>query len=156
MPTEHLDLRDIHLPEPVSWWPPAIGYWMLLLLFVFLVLLAMGLRKRWLARERSAKIQALKELEQIRQEYQQSGNKRKLIEELSALLRRVSISLYPRSETASLTGDEWLKFLDKNSQDKGFTQGPGRVLATAPYQKEGKVDAEALIDLCRDWIKALP
>ncbi len=156
MPTEHLDLRDIHLPEPVSWWPPAIGYWMLLLLFVFLVLLAMGLRKRWLARERSAKIQALKELEQIRQEYQQSGNKRKLIEELSALLRRVSISLYPRSETASLTGDEWLKFLDKNSQDKGFTQGPGRVLVTAPYQKEAKVDAEALIDLCRDWIKALP
>ena len=27
--TTQLDLRDIHLPEAIGWWPPAIGWWLL-------------------------------------------------------------------------------------------------------------------------------
>ena len=36
-----LPLRDLHLPEPVGWWPPAPGWWILLLLVT--TLLAYGL-----------------------------------------------------------------------------------------------------------------
>ena len=24
------DLRDVHMPDPISWWPPAFGWWMIM------------------------------------------------------------------------------------------------------------------------------
>ena len=38
-------LRDIHSLDPMSWWPPAIGWWLVALA---LVLVAVGLRYAWL------------------------------------------------------------------------------------------------------------
>ena len=32
------DLRDIHLPQPISWWPPAPGWWILLGLLLVSIL----------------------------------------------------------------------------------------------------------------------
>jgi hypothetical protein len=43
------DLRDVHLPDPISWWPPAFGWWMIMGLLIIggsLIIWAWGLR--WL------------------------------------------------------------------------------------------------------------
>ena len=143
-------LRDIHLPAPVSWWPPAPGWWVLLLL----ALIAAGLvylfylhrhRNRW-------RHIALAELEHLRGETPD-----RLLPELSMLLRRVAISRFPRHDVASLTGDAWLAFLDRALGDgAAFQSGAGKILLSGPYANRADVDAESLLALCERWIKRLP
>jgi hypothetical protein len=157
MPVEPLPLRDIHLPEPVSWWPPAPGWWLLLILSALIItgiVLVKQLRKR-----RLLKRTALAELDMIRQQYQQNHDRVEVVKALSALMRRASISFYQRENSASLTGAEWLQHLDKTAQRKDFENGNGRILATAPYlpaNSQIDIDFNDLLSLCEDWLSAQP
>jgi len=156
MPTDTLELRDIHLPDSVSWWPPAIGWWLVLLSVILLSILAFWLRKRWLKKQRSAKVLAHKKLEIIREEFLKHKDQKLLIEDLSVLFRRTCLSVFPRENSAGLTGEKWLMFLDDVMQEKRFSEGIGKSLVTAPYEKDPKVDVDELFTLCGDWIEALP
>ena len=71
---------------------------------------------------------------------------------MSTLLRRVCITIHPRAEVASLTGEAWLQFLDKQSGTQAFTQGEGRCLIEAPYQQNVNVNVDNLLKLCQSVI----
>ena len=90
-----LALRDIHLPEAISWWPPAPGWWILLSLLV----IGFTLFFFWRKYQRSLRIKkaALSEFENIRLTYQQNLNPSALDRSISNLLRRVCISYYPHT-----------------------------------------------------------
>lgn len=160
-----LQLRDIHLPDAISWWPPAPGWWGLLLLVILIVLL---LRTYWeMKQRRAARVNALKSLEQLTETFAQDQNQHNLVSALSVLLRRICLSYYPRKQVAALNGEAWLSFLDthlggekihsgKDKDLEPFSKGPGRSLITAPYQATINIDAQALLKLCGDWIKVLP
>jgi LPXTG-motif cell wall-anchored protein len=154
-PTQ-LPLRDIHLPEPVSWWPPAPGWWLLSGLLLLAIVSGWYWRRR---RERlrwSAINLAREELTDIQQRFQTRNDTVECARRLSILLRRLSISLFPRNETAGLTGDKWLAFLDRPMAEKAFTEGRGRLLVEAPYRPAvEKAEVETLLSLCREWIDAV-
>ncbi|MGZ4954927.1 MAG: DUF4381 domain-containing protein, partial [Methylobacter sp.] len=95
-----LDLKDIHEPEALGWWPPAIGWWMLAVFIPLLIIFLVWLYKR-LTRKTAIKT-ANKLLTQIKQD-QTRDNLQKL-SDLSILVRRVAISVSPRAKTAGLTG----------------------------------------------------
>ena len=157
MPVEPLPLRDIHLPEPVSWWPPAPGWWLLLLLVAVIIAAALVFKR--VRQRRLVKRTALGELEGIRRQYQQTRDSAELVRSLSTLMRRASISIHKRSETAGLTGERWLRHLDATAVRKDFEHGAGRVLATAPYLPRSSlaaVDVNELLQLCEDWLQAQP
>jgi hypothetical protein len=157
MPAESLPLRDIHLPEPVSWWPPAPGWWLLLIcsaVIIAAIVLFKQIRKR-----RLLKRTALAELDIIRSQYHDNHDRVELVKALSALMRRASISFYPRKNSASLTGTAWLQHLDSTAQRKEFEHGNGSILATAPYLPAGSqvdIDFEDLLSLCEDWMSLQP
>jgi len=157
MPVEPLPLRDIHLPEPVSWWPPASGWWLLLILSVLIItsiVLFKHIRKR-----RSLKRTVLAELEMLRKQYHENADRVQLVKALSALMRRASISFYQRENTASLTGAAWLQHLDSTAQRKDFMNGNGRILATAPYlpsNSQVEIDFDDLLSLCEHWLSIQP
>lgn len=149
-PTQ-LPLKDLHLPEAIGWFPPAIGWWLVLVLIPVLIAFLYWFYKR-LTRKT-----ALKDAKKILASIKTSSldNQQKLAE-LSALLRRVSISVAPRTHTAGLTGLAWLAFLDSSLKDAPFTTGAGRCLADAPYRlaAPSEVEISQLISLCENWLKA--
>ncbi len=162
-------LRDIHLPEAVSWWPPALGWWWVVLtLGLALVLLGWWLRQRSrLKRQRRWQLQgqraALQQLELLRQEWLTQPDT--LVAELSVLLRRVAILHYSDASCAALYGQEWLHFLDRTlggaaegSGSNSFSTGVGRCLVDTPYRPPGStvVDTTALLDLAQLWLEGLP
>lgn len=146
-----LPLKDLHLPEAIGWFPPAIGWWLVLLLIPVLMMLVYGCYKR-LTRKTALKT-AKKMLTTIKNSTLDNAQK---LTELSALLRRVAISATPRAQTAGLTGQAWLAFLDSSLKDAPFTTGVGRCLADAPYRQSAPSELEIsqLISLCEDWLNA--
>lgn len=146
-----LPLRDIHLPDPVGWWPPAIGWWLLLILVPMLIFALWWLYKR--ITRRTAVKTAKKLLAAIKQD--SLGEDVDKLQQLSALLRRVAISVAPRRECAGLTGEEWLRYLDQSVKGSPFSEGVGRCLAEAHYRKDVSeaIDMPALIALCEQWLK---
>lgn len=138
-PTQ-IPLRDLHLPEPVGWWPLAPGWWVLIAIALFgLGYLA---RLAWL-RWRSNRLRriALRELSVLARDYEQGAELVALSKRLSELLRRAMLAYAPRREVAGLTGAAWLGWLDRGLDDRPFTTGAGRVLEELPYRREQAEDA---------------
>lgn len=162
-----LNLRDIHLPEPVSWWPIAPGWWLLAAALLLIFVLAFIARKIYRSKQLKRDINA--ELETIKQQFQQTKNKSQLAKALSVLLRRANITYYSHSHfngesIPGLTGENWLAWLDKThtrpdrtltEKNIKFQSDIGHVLISAPYMADDAeldFDAHTLIQLCESWL----
>jgi len=149
MPQTELPLRDIHIPEAIGLWPPAIGWWILALLIPLLLFLSYKLYKR-ITRKTALK-SVKKQLKALKINTHLDEHE-KLIE-LSSLMRRTAVSIFPREDAASLTGNKWLDFLDKNSPAQLFNTSTGQLLINAAYQKTPDLnELMALFDVCENWI----
>jgi hypothetical protein len=147
-----LQLRDIHLPAMPSVWPPAPGWWMLAALLLALLAWVgiVALRRH---RIRQARQRILDEIARLEAQLV-PGNTTTVLSGLSVLLRRHALLRYPHDNVAGLTGVAWLRFLDVSSASTGFSEGPGRVLVTGPYQRDlpQDFDATGLLILVRQWV----
>lgn len=133
MDPEQIPLRDLHLPDAISWWPWAPGWWVVIALALIGLgfLLRAGLRSR--ARG-AARRYALHQLSEIEQQYDQHRNLVAFGASLSELLRRTMLAYTPRENVAGLTGEDWLRWLDRDLAQPVFVEGPGRQLLDLPYR----------------------
>ena len=146
--TAPLQLRDIRLPESPGSWPPAPGGWIAaLLLAAALAVLAIKGWRTW--RRVRRRRHALAELQAL--SAQRCGPD--FVAAVSAVLKRVALSRFPRTEVAALTGPAWLAFLDRTGGHGAFSEGAGRVLGDGPYAPAPECDTSALLALARDWIR---
>ena len=146
---EQLPLKDIHIPEPIGIWPLAWGWYGLIgLLIVIIIALIYGIKR---IKQRAAIKSAAKLLAAIKQQKQDNLQS---LADLSIWLRRVVITVAPRSDVASLTGTAWLNYLDSVFTDAPFSQGVGRCLADSPYRKNlpEDIDIDQLFSLCERWL----
>jgi len=147
-----LALRDIHLPEAVSAWPPAIGWWLLPVLLILSIYLMYVLYRR--LTRRTAVKQARRELLEMRRGLPK--NAMLALQQHSVLLRRVALSVSSDPGVAGLSGAAWLNYLDQSVPGRAFSEGPGAYLGDAHFRSTvaDDLDISALSQLCEQWIKA--
>ena len=144
-------LRDIHLPESVSAWPPGPGWWLLAALA--LALLIAGLL--WMLRRYRANAwrrQARAALNSAWRRWRKDGNDAAYLQSVSAILKRAALRQFPREAVASLSGDGWEAFLDAQwrREQAGFA---ALSFADRAYQAAPSgVDMAALHRLGRQWV----
>ncbi len=148
-------LRDIHLPDSVSAWPPAPGWWLLAVLLLTLAVWG-SYRLRQQYRRNAYRRQAQQELSMLESDNALTGAQ--TIARLNALLKRIALHAYPKNDTASFSGTEWIEFL--NSSCPSLKQNQDRIcfeiFQTGPYQAEiteDMLDRSSLFADCRQWIQ---
>jgi hypothetical protein len=148
-------LRDIHLPAAVSFWPPAPGWWALLVATAVAGAVACLLVRQ---RRRSAHRTALVRLAEVESRFQVDGDTRRLAAALSNLLRRVALLRFPRRDVASLYGEQWLGFLSTSAPHTRFPaevlHGLERCLYGEPRAEDSEA-AEAWITATGAWIRRI-
>ncbi len=151
MAETELPLRDIHLPEAISDGSLALGWWVLLILIPLSCFFGYWLFKR-ITRKTAVKA-AKKLLKNLKADDSQTASEK--LEIISALLRRVAMSLNSRSECAGLTGRAWLVYLDGLWKENAFSEGLGQILILDRFQKQqDDFDIEELMTITERWLKA--
>lgn len=145
-------LKDVHLPAEVSWWPLAIGWWLLIFLLVAMLVALTVYRLQQAKKYRFSRL-ALQELAKL----ENADNKDWLIQ-LEVLLKRASLAHYPKEQVASLTQEKWLQFLlaTGNSiwDDESLL-----MLKDAVYQNPDKVSLThktKILSQSKQWLSQLP
>ncbi len=143
-------MKDIHLPPEVSFWPIAYGWWLLLVA----VVLTIFFTARWIITNRQinkARRQALTELSQLTADEDWPH-------QLNALLKRTALSYFDNAQVASLHTHQWVEFLcqqvheDKRSEfQQTFSQ-----LQQSLYAKSTNHQAfEQCKASVQEWIKSI-
>lgn len=146
-------LADIHLPDGVSWWPLAPGWWILMGIIVLIVTAFILWRKRYI--KRRYRQQAITLLQQAYGQYQVDQQSAVYLQQLSELLRRVARTSYGGLFNPSIKNKAWLQWLDQSCPElkQKFSTGPGQLLLTGPYQKNPQAELEPLHQLSLEWIR---
>lgn len=151
------NLHDIIVPQPVPWWPPAPGWYVTGgIIFLLFTWISWRFYTRW--RSNAYRRISIKELGIIRNNIH-SNQLKPSLRELSKLVKRTALAVWPREQVASLTGSEWLRFLDQTGNTDVFTKGDGRLLAELGYEKKQKLadlsdeQIGSLLNITEKWIR---
>lgn len=153
-------LRDIHGPDPVGWWPPAPGWWLaaigaLLLLWLVVAGLRFVSRYPLFTWHHDARRRLLGLRHALGAEPPAEVAAR-----LSELLRRVAMARIGRDSCAGLAGNDWLQWLAEHDPEGFDWRGVGRPLIELPYAPPGTTADAAhlrrLIDAAIPWTRRVP
>jgi hypothetical protein len=144
-------LRDIHAAPPVSWWPPAPGWWILALL----ILVVLG----WLGRLLLARIrvhqrrkQMLGWIDHLNANIDPQRHPQAYLSTLNRIFKLVALRAFPEQHCAALAGRDWADFVTDKMKDPQTAEALG-VLASGPYDPAPQFDPELISRLTRVWIK---
>jgi hypothetical protein len=145
-------LRDIHMPAPVDWWPPAPGWW--LVGFLLLALLGAALAWAWRRyRRRRYRRIALREVDALYARWQAHNDGPAFLHGLNRLLKQAALSAFPASRVAALSGPQWLAFLDSTLPRAQFDNAATRALADIYRADSAPLQADELRRAARFWLR---
>lgn len=139
-------LRDIHLPATIDWWPLAYGWWIVIAIVCIATaaLIYAWLRYRRANRYRHAAIAELNAL------FSQESETATLMAQTSALLKRAAITKFGE-QCGQLHGQQWLDFLSLHCPLKNHQALS--TLCLQQYEKQPTIDLAALQQQASQWLK---
>lgn len=152
-------MRDVHGPDAIGWWPPALGWW--LLAAALLAMLGLALFSWWWRRQRARdwRVDARYRLRGLARSLG-NNDPRTVVSELSSLLRRVAMARYGRAECAGLSGQQWLEWLTEKDPSHFNWVEKGQVLLELPYLPPGagadNHDLRRLVAAAKKWVSSAP
>ncbi len=155
-PASLSNLRDIVEPATISLWPSAPGQ--ILLCIMTLLWVSASVLLLWQRRQRNTyRRVALHELANIEEQIKSPQTRTAALRQLSILLKRVALAVYPRCEIASLTGNSWIAFLDQSMGGNSFSKGPVKVITSTMFEEDPGADlttsdCNQIIQTVRRWI----
>lgn len=144
-------LRDIHLPPPISGWPPAPGWFILAAFILALLLIATLMTYRW-RRKVILRKKIMATFFQLKDDYDANHNNAAFAR-LNQLLKQVAFNYYPDERIESISGEAWLKFLNKTGKSELFSDSMGQQLIEATYSNKIIDNSAALFASCEHWLR---
>lgn len=136
-------LAPLREPSPISWWPPAPGWWLLAVLaLIGLGLLALALYRRRQARR--YRRQALQRLQQL------ASAGEVTLEQLNQLLKATAMRGFPTTDVARLHGANWQQFLAATA-----AKLPSDVWGELEqvYRQPSHAASDTLLQQSRQWLR---
>lgn len=132
-------LQDIVEASPVSWWPPAPGWWVVGAVVLLAGCIA-GIRawQRWQAQ--AYRRAALQELDTAT-----------TVAAVAGILKRTALAAWPRANVASLSGAAWCDWLRQTAAAE-LTQEVADTLSRGIYRHDQSASA-ALLAYAGRWIR---
>jgi len=153
-----LPIADIHLPAAASPWPPAIGWWLLLVLVIALCAGSVYAFKRYQKKWRYRRA-ALSLLKQQYQQWQERGEDLNCATAMIAIVKRTAITAYSE-DSAALFGQAWIDFLNQQTTKAYFSDSLAQWMSEQQYQahstqsaSDQRIDIPLLYKACENWIK---
>ncbi len=148
-------LKTLHLPPEPSWWPPAIGWWLLLLLTMII--------STWIVFRIVRHFQAIRPIrhgklliQKLYDEFQAGQiSEERFAHESNQIIKRILVPGLGKQEYAKLSGDKWLQALDQLSQTNRFTQGEGAILGNKRFSPHPSMDPKGLNDELQNLIRRI-
>ncbi len=110
-------LKDIKVPEPISWWPLAPGWYILMTVLLVMIILSALMVHR--AKKKKKYLMSLKsEITNLYNQY--PDNSHQYAQRLSPLLKRIALLRFKPIEINQLHGKAWEGFLNRHSQSESF------------------------------------
>ena len=144
-------LRDVHLPEAISWWPLAWGWWLILGLILLIVTTSVFFfyKKRQKNRYRGL---AITSLEIAYSNWSDNQNNQAYLHQANDILKRCVLHVSKSAPLATQTGQTWVAELN-NWGKKALSEKTQNALGFECYQAAPSSDIKALHTELMYWLK---
>ena len=122
------DFVEVVSPAAISWWPQTTGWW-----WLGALLAGLALHRCWKSLRHWYRNRYRREATARLKQLAGTAASENLAADINRLLKLTALVAYSRDKVARLSGDEWVRFLNRQCPEPPFTPEQGELLALAAY-----------------------
>ena len=124
------EVEGIIPPDPVSFWPPQPGWYVVIVLLIALITwIVIKMVKDY--RRNAYRRMGVQQLEVLKGSTVDQAS----LVKLNSLLKAASIRAYSREKVASLSGSKWIEFLSSSCKNDPFTSDQKKLISSGSFDR---------------------